>query len=259
MSSKFAKEIRKMSASERVELAKSKIQRMVDALIQLIAIHENNALITYSPLLSVQIPKSHAANAFNVVQESIHFYEIVRLCTFWDGLDHDKSNIPTVVELVNNDEICKKVFDETKAHWTNIGTSHVDPDSDAATRAQVEKLVRASNEDFGHSEAEMAIERLRSSIKSARWTKHSRKLTNVMNMRDKHLAHQLEKTRAEGKGTVKPMKYGDEKDLLEKTIQVVGGLHLSINGADFDFSESTKIAQKRANALWSSCKFTDLE
>ena len=61
------KKIAAMDSLERFSKAQEKIQWMVDELIVLIALHENNHLITYSPLLSGQIPRSYAARAFNVV------------------------------------------------------------------------------------------------------------------------------------------------------------------------------------------------
>jgi hypothetical protein len=39
-------------------------------LFQLIALHENNAIVVYSDTLALQIPRSYAANAFNVFQQA---------------------------------------------------------------------------------------------------------------------------------------------------------------------------------------------
>jgi hypothetical protein len=70
------------------------------------------------------------------------------------------------------------------------------------------------------------------------------------------LAHRLEKTRAEkGPGTVHPARYGDEKDLLKETINVIDGLYLSINGTNWDWENSRLISQKNARALWEHCSF----
>ena len=45
----------------------------------------------------------------------------------------------------------------------------------------------------------------------------------------------------------------DEKDLLEKTIEIVDGLYSSINGAGFTWDESRDIARKNAHSLWAGC------
>ena len=249
------KKISAMGSLEKFSLAGEKIKSMVDELIVLIALHENNALITYSPLLSGQIPRSYAARAFNVVQKSIHRYEIIRLCTFWDGVDLDKANIPTVIELVDDPGISNQVAKEMEDHWGNIGFQDVNPDPDPAIRTRIEAGLHENNKAFGREEGVKAMQRLEEAIKDARKTLASPRLTSVRNARDK-LAHQLKKTRVErDRDTVHPAKYGDEQDLLKVTIEIVDGLHLSINGTNWDWENSRRIAQKNARALWEHCSF----
>jgi hypothetical protein len=83
----FATAVSTMSHSERISLAKKKIERVVDHLVYLLELHENNAIISYSPKLSSQIPASRAANAFNVFQRGLYQFEIIHLCALWDELD----------------------------------------------------------------------------------------------------------------------------------------------------------------------------
>ena len=244
-----------MDTLERFSLAQEKTRWMVDELIGLIALHENNALITYSPILSDQIPRSYAARAFNVVQESIHRYEIIRLCTFWDGVDLDKANIPTVIELVDDPRIYRRAAQDLEDHWRSLGHVVANPDPDPAIQIKIEALLYESNQAFGRQEGVKAVQRLEETIKAARETIASPKLRSVRNARDK-LAHRLKVTRAEkGPVTVHPAKYGDEKDLLEDTINIVGGLHFSINGTDWDWENSRRISRESARALWEHCSF----
>jgi AbiU2 len=99
------------------------------------------------------------------------------------------------------------------------------------------------------------MRRLEDTIKAARETAASARLTSVRNLRDK-LAHRLKKTHAEkGRGIVNPAKYGDEKVLLQETINIVDGLHLSINGTNRDWEDARRIAEKNARALWERCSF----
>src|SRR5215471_139142 len=63
---------KKMSVPERVRIAKEKTRRVVDHLHYLLELHENNAIVLYSPTLSQQIPESFAANAFNVFQQGMY-------------------------------------------------------------------------------------------------------------------------------------------------------------------------------------------
>ena len=251
-----AKKIEGMTVEERMTYAKDKTTRMVNALVDLVALHENNRLVVYSPLLSGQLPRSFAANAFNVFQNCIHFYEIVRVCAFWDGLDLDKSNIPTVAALTNDPGVLAQVFDATAAFWPDGGTRIYDPDPEL--QADIEAAVLASEKRFGQEQAGKAVSGLEAAFRAARVVEQSEKLKSVRNLHDKHLAHLLDVTRAEKQGEVAPMKYGDERDLLEVTIQVVEAFYLGINGTSFDWEESRAIARRNAEALWKGCKIEPL-
>jgi hypothetical protein len=76
-----------------------------------------------------------------------------------------------------------------------------------------------------------------------------------MNLRDKHLAHSLSKTRREKVGPLPPVKYGDERDMLEATLPIVEALYRWINGASLSFQDSREIDRKNAKALWEACTF----
>lgn len=201
-------QIHDLPASERFSLAKQKAERMANFLSHHIALHENNAQLVYSPILSSQIGKSYAANAFKVVQEGIHHFEIIQLCTFWDPARLNRYSIPTVVKLVDDPEVINQVFDKVRLQ---------------AAMAKAQELI------------------------------NSEQLKSVKNLRDKHLAHQLEYTYAEQQGTIQPMKYGDEVDLLKETIDIIDALTIGIDGANFDFDEVRYIARNFADALWKGC------
>ena len=98
----------KLSTSERIAAAKQKTARVVDHLQYLLELHENNAIVVYSPTLSAQIPRSHAANAFNVFQRAMHQFEIVRLCALWDSADPEKDSSATKFESLTFDEAYAK-------------------------------------------------------------------------------------------------------------------------------------------------------
>ena len=78
-----------------------------------------------------------------------------------------------------------------------------------------------------------------------------------MNTRDKHLAHSLTQTRREKSGRpIVPMKYGDERDLLNETLPIVQALYCWVGGTGFDFENSRDIDRENAKALWEACAFT---
>ena len=51
-------------------------ERLVNHAHYLLDIRENNAIVVYSDQLSKQIPRSYAANAFNVFRETMHQIEM---------------------------------------------------------------------------------------------------------------------------------------------------------------------------------------
>jgi hypothetical protein len=97
--------IEQLPRPERIKLAKAKMEKLLDYFLYVLELHANNSFVVFSPLLVSQIPRSHAAHAFNVFQRSMYQIEIVRLCAIWDGVDLNKENIPTVVKLIDDDEI----------------------------------------------------------------------------------------------------------------------------------------------------------
>ncbi len=76
-----------------------------------------------------------------------------------------------------------------------------------------------------------------------------------MQLRDKHLAHSLSETRREQKAPVAPMKYGDERDLLNASLPIVQALYCWVSGTGFSFEDSRKIHRANAKALWEACTF----
>src|SRR5688572_5299573 len=107
------KAIERLPRSERIRLAKAKMTKVLDHFLYVIELHANNSFVVFSPRIASQISRSHAANAFNVFQRSMHQIEIMRLCAIWDGIDLDKENIPTVVALIEDDEIIEMLAEET--------------------------------------------------------------------------------------------------------------------------------------------------
>jgi hypothetical protein len=95
---------------------------------------------------------------------------------------------------------------------------------------------------------------LRKAIADVRKISKSPMLRSTMNVRHKHLAHSLTKTKLEKK-RVAPMKYGHDRKLLSKSLLIVEALHRSINRAGFTFANSQKIARSNPEARWKRCTF----
>jgi hypothetical protein len=246
----------KMTVAERAIAADEKTRRVVDHLLYLLGLHENNAIVLYSPTLSQQIPTSFAANAFNVFQQGLHQFEIVRLCALWDRAGPEKENIPTIIELIDHPDVIESLAQETASHWQGIGGRVLNPSSDPELRAFEAEALQRNNEQFGQEQAQKARDELRKAIAGTRAIVASQKHASIMNLRDKHLAHSLSGTRREKKvGPLPPVKYGDERDMFDATLPIVETLYCWVNGCSFSFAQSREIDRKNARALWEACTF----
>ena len=243
-----------LTIAERVAEAKEKTRRVVDHLLYVLELHENNAIVLYSPTLSAQIPLSFAANAFKVFQQGLHQFEIVRLCALWDGPDPKKENIPTVIELVDHPDVINSLAQEisTQRNAPESVFYSDDPELQASAIAAYQRI----DEQFGEEQAEKARLELRRAIDDGRAIMKSPKHASIMNLRDKHLAHSLSETwREQRTGPIAPMKYGDERYMLDETLPIVETLYCWVNGCSFSFENSRRIDRKNAEALWTACKF----
>lgn len=249
-----------LSNAERIDLAKDKVKKVLDHFLYLIELHENNAIVVYSSTLSSQIPTSHAANAFNVFQRGMHQFEIVRLCALWDAAEIEKENILTVVELINSPEIVDMLAEEFRSYWTESEGTLLNPSNDPEIAVIEQEALRDSKNRFANEQASKARDGLRQVIFDARNIQGSARLVSVMNLRDKHLAHSLSRTRREIRiGSVGPMKYGDETALINASIPIVEGLYCWVNGTSFSIADSQEIDRTNAEALWHGCKFEVLK
>jgi hypothetical protein len=178
-----------MTTAERVQAAKAKTQRVIDHLLYLLALHENNAIIVYSPTLASQIPRSYAANAFNLFREGMHRFEIVRLCALWDPPSAHRESIPTIVKLIDDEAVIDALVEETHASWTGgipVDPSE-DPELDAAARATLIQL----NEQRAQEKTAEARVGINQSIEEAREIEKSAQLASLRSLRNERLAHSL--------------------------------------------------------------------
>jgi hypothetical protein len=239
----------------RIKLAKDKMPRVLDHFLYLLELHANNAHVVYSSLLSSQIPQSYGANAFNIFRRSMHQFEIVRLCALWDSADLAKENIPTVIELIDDATIIDVFADEIRSQRANDAIILLNPSVEPTLNAAERNAVRQSELAFAEDQADTARSELRRAIDQARVIVASPRLASIMNIRDKHLAHSLEKTRREKQGPVAPMMYGDETGVLDLSVPIVEQLYCWVNQKSFSLDEARRIDSENATSLWRGCKF----
>ncbi|MGY4435106.1 hypothetical protein ACVWWO_007583 [Bradyrhizobium sp. F1.13.1] len=238
--------------NKRIAEAKRPTERLVDHAHYLLDIRENNAIVVYSDQLSKQIPRSYAANAFNVFREAMHQIEMVRLSAMWDQAHTDNEAIMTVVELIDDDKVIAALAENARAQYVSLPEPADGKVIDDATLA----LLKDVNRKPGEEHAANAAQGLRSAIGAARKIKSSAGLKSLKNLRDKHIAHYLTQSNAERRGdTIAPMKVGDERPILDGSLAIIQLLYTWVNGISILFDQSRKIDKKCAEEMWSSCKF----
>jgi 3'-phosphoadenosine 5'-phosphosulfate sulfotransferase (PAPS reductase)/FAD synthetase len=171
-----------LTTAQRIKAAKAKTDRVVDHLRYLLELHENNAIITYSGTLSSQITLAHAADAFKAFRRGLYHFEIVRLCALWDSPKVNKKkkeipteeSIPTIIELIDQPEVIEALAKEIQRQW---------PETD--------------DDEHAHEQALRARVELGKAIADIRKIAKSPMLRSTMNVRHKHLAHSLTKTKLE--------------------------------------------------------------
>jgi hypothetical protein len=248
--------ISKLSIAERITAARAKTERLVDHVLYVIELHESNAITLYSPTLASQIPTSYAGNAFIVFRHALHQFEIVRLCALWDRAELERENIPTVIELIDHPDVIEALAQETEARRKGQGGQIINLSDDPELDAMEVEALRRNNEEFAAEEAQRARNELRKAIHDGRAILDSPKHASIMNLRDKYLAHSLTETIRERKvGTIDPMKYGDERSVLNASLPIVQALLCHVNGKSFDFEQSRHFDRENAKALWEACTF----
>lgn len=244
--------------AERLRIAKSRTNRLVDHISTLFRLHEANAIVVYSPTLADQIPRSYAAHSFNEFRQSMLLFEVIRLSALWDLPGADRESIPTIISLIDKAEIIEKVVEETRSYHTHQGmpydlTPSSDPDVIEAKRTTWEIYRRQRAE----KEARRAGICLRRTILRAKTVQKSEAVDAMRRFRDRYIAHNLDLpepdfTRATD---ARPFRYGDEGKLLDSTVAIADALHLTLNGTGFMWQDARDQARSSAAALWSGCRF----
>jgi hypothetical protein len=218
--------------------------------------HEANALVVYSPKLAEQIPRSHAAHAFNQFRSSMHLFEIIRLCALWDPPGTERESIPTIVQFFNAPAIVDQMARDRHDRYANqaepadLGS---DPEYAAAYREAWKKDRSAAAR-----EAEQRLrQRLGFAAEKAAEVVTSSRLKAMREFRDAYIAHNLTLPEADTTSEENVMRVhpGDETALLEDTVAVADALHSELNDTSFDWEGARQMASRNAAALWDNCAF----
>ena len=113
----------------------------------------------------------------------MHQIEIVRLCAIWDTAGADKENIPTVIELIDDEKIIETLA--AVSHRTGTEGYNLTPSRDPKLAAIEHEEYRKMEIRFGLERAVLAKTELKQAIVDAQAILSSPRLASVMNLRDK--------------------------------------------------------------------------
>ena len=245
---------------ERIRLAKTKTKKLLGHFLYLAAIHENNAIVVFSPMLAEQIPHSYAAHAFNVFQHVMHDFEIVRLCALWDRAGEDKESIPSIVNLIDHPPIIDALVDEVRSHWRSIAIRNIASLDPTLSKVELQRQ-KALQDALPDRQAAMAACELRSAIEDAQRILSEPGLTALRDYRNRQLAHSLASNNklAKADPPLMPLTYDTATKLFDDSVPIVERLHCWVTGNTFSINESRVISSRCAEALWKGCKFTVVE
>jgi hypothetical protein len=122
--------------------------------------------------------------------------------------------------------------------------------SDAALK---DSVARRKSEN-AKADADKLLERLKNARVKANDIAGSEQLTKLRNFRDKYVAHSLVQTKLDKKGEISLPNYGEEKELLDKTIDVVHDLYYGICDASFHWDSAWANSRLCAEALFGKCQ-----
>lgn len=241
-----------LSADKRMEIASDRVNEIISRTTELVHLHEANRIICFSDQLSSQIPKSYAANAFQLFSGTMHQSEISRLCAIWDPERESRISLPTVSALVDDEEVkaCLKgrVVD-TRRKNRKFSAPEEDPERLAWLHKKADR--RALDDATKNTEV------LERGIAAIAEVTDSKVLKAARDFRNLHLAHWLdEKAR---KHEDLRAAYGDTEKLLDLTIPVIKLFDLGVNNSGFDWDSLSKQATECTQALWHGCKFNVLK
>jgi hypothetical protein len=246
----------KLSDDERIRHASDRANKLVGHIATLFLMHEANAVVIYSPKLAGQIPRSHAAHAFNQFQRSMHLFEILRLCALWDRPSTDRESIPTIIALFNEPALVDQIARDRHDRYANQAEP-VDPVSDPEHAAAFTAWWKKDRSAAAQEAEQRVRQQLSFAAGKAAELDASPRLQAMRDFRDTYIAHNL--TFPEPDMTteeeVSPVRYGDETALLDDTVAVANALHSGLNDTSFNWDEAKQIARRNATALWDNCVF----
>lgn len=249
----FKDEISAWPAARRTETAKKIVRALTDKILEVIDLASNCEYFVYKDTLAKQIPPSHAGHAFLSVQDALFRQLVVRTVAIWDPAETNAISIPTAIELIDDPAVIHSLQEEHFDAHADRGFRNLNPSDDPDLEQAIQAHFNQSQKDFAATQAEKADAHLLACIEAVRDLERDKLIVPIRNLRD-HISHSLIRTRREISAPVQQMKYGEERDLREKSILLIQDLYTWVNGVGFDIAgDCVEQADRNAKDLWERC------
>ncbi len=244
-----------LSAAERAVLAVQRMNAVADQVDDLLYLHESNRILLYTDSVADKIPRSYAANTFNLVTECLFRYQVIRLCALWDTSSKDRASIPAVIDLIRNKCVREQIAQERYKSRIAEVSRFPNPSTDPEVNEKRSAVVRHHREEQDQEDTRNVLRGLAQCICAARKIKLSEPLEALRGFRDNHIAHTLQKGPTEADPVLRAT-YGQEEELLEKTLELVSQLDLHLTDTHRSWDETKHNANRCASELWHSVSFS---
>jgi hypothetical protein len=225
--------IEELSPDQRAELAKSRIRMVADQIDALLHLHESNRILIYTDTVTSKIPRSYAAHTYNLISDCLFQYQLVRLCALWDDPTRKgRASLPVVAELIRNKKV-RRILVCERHNWQS----------------------RTGGRILSNSNAKCTIRSMLRCIKFSDEVQQSIELIALRGFRNDHVAHCLQNDKATVNARPEA-KFGQEEQLLEKTLELVRLFALDLAGTNYSWEEYRRQHKQCASELWESMKFS---
>lgn len=247
---KYSEIVSEMPIEDRLQKAKEIIRNLTFRVQEVISLNATNQILTYSDKVARKIPESYGASAYNDLQKFLFQLELIKVTSLWDKPDSNAVSIPTAVLLIDSPEALYILQQEHFGAHAGRGVRLLNKHDDTQMQAEIARLAAKSQENFAAEQASRVEEELKEIFEYVREFSNLKLFESVINERDK-IAHSVTLPKREAVRPVPPMKYGNETELLNKTIEIIERLYCWVNGTSFNISEDVfELYAERHSEFW---------
>ncbi len=246
----FNKQLAKLSDDEKISLARDRTKELTYRIQNCLELFAACELVCYSDHLANQVSKTHAAEAFAILQRALFEQLVVKILSLWDKPEDNSISIPTVCLLIDSQsviqQLCGEAFDDNYLKEPHKFAAT----SDTEFNADITFEIRRIRNTFAMERSEKAKSSLLNCVRAAKEIRNQERHEGLSNLRDR-VVHSLTRPRREEAGKIHVARYGYEKQLLLESCTIIEELYCWINGTSYKIiDDQLKTAQADASALW---------